>query len=141
MTDCTIRSLAYLTDEDPESLKKWFDWGKEQLPDGSAKPPGVHRIIDYLMTIGISLTPIAREPTSYHGRAMYKDYTEHEAAERWLLYTNNYEGLLIGTRRGIGHMAYLDRGTVHDRQLTYDVSECQTHLFTPETFMVATWQA
>ena len=140
MNDCVIRSLCYLTDDSPEELKKWFEWGKEQMPDGSPKPPGIHKVIDYLMTVGIALTPISKEPTSYHGRAMYKDFTDKEAAERWEIYTNNYEGLLMGVRRGIGHMTYLDHGTVRDRRLTYDISECAFHLFTPDTFMVATWQ-
>lgn len=141
MSDCTFHALSKLSGDTVADLKKYFDFGQEKLPDGSLRPPGIHRVIDYLMTVGIALTPIMRVPSLTVIDETVFDYEAREAEERWLLYTSNYEGLLLGSRRGVGHMVYNDRGIIIDRDQEYDISECESFLFIPDTFMVATWQA
>lgn len=141
MSDCTILSLCHLLETNPDELNRWFEWGKETMPDGSPKPPGIHKVIDYLMTVGIALTPIAREPVVLHRGRVIQDYDREEAEQRWEMYTSFYTGLLIGMRGDVGHMVYLDKGLVYDRDRKYDISECDDYQFTPHTFMVATWEA
>lgn len=141
MSDCTFQALSKLTGDTVSSLKKYFSYGIMKLPDGSDRPPGIHRVMDYLMSVGVSLTPIMRVPTLVVIDETVQEFTPEEAEERWMLYTNNYHGLLMGQRRGVGHMVYLDHGLITDRDEQYDISECEKHLFIPDTFMVATWQA
>jgi hypothetical protein len=139
--DCTLQALHHLTGQPIDELKKEFNGGKKHLPDGTTQPPGVHRIIDYLMSIGCSLTPIVRCTESTHGRLVVKDYTGRQEINRWATYLTLYEGLLVGTRNGVGHMVFVRDRKVYDGTLVYDWTECDEYEFTPTTFMVATWQA
>lgn len=139
--DCTLQSLHHLTGYSIDSLVEQFKWGTQRLEDGTIKPPGVHQIIDFCMAEGIALTPVMKDSVSTHGRLIVRDYTRDEETRRWETYISLYEGLLVGTRNGIGHMAFNKLGVIYDGKLQYALCDASKYQFEPTTFLVATWQA
>ena len=123
-----------------EHVKREFDWeNRPILDDGRVTPPSMHEIIDYFMSIGYALTPIAKLP-----EYKFPDGTigiVEGAEERWYTYLYECEGFLMGTAYGTHHMAYNDHGVVFDCRegcTTYDVMQASSFGFTPDMFMVIT---
>lgn len=126
-----------------EHVKREFDYDNRPiLDDGRITPPSMHEIIDYFMSIGYALTPIARCP-----EYKFPDGTigiVDGAEERWFDYLNDCEGFLMGTAYGVHHMAYNDHGMVFDCRegcTSYDVAQAASYGFSPDMFMVITCQA
>lgn len=141
MAECVFNALRHcLIDTEIDTLKRDFKYGKKTFDNGEPIPPSVHEIIDYFMGMGGALVPISRCPQSEHGGRVYYDLSPEDELDRWYNYVRNYNGFLVGHREGVGHMAWLERGTVYDGDRTYHVSECGP-AFYPETFLVLLWQA
>lgn len=139
--DCVYKALAHCTGRTVEDLKAELN-PQVTLPDGMPMPPSLHDLIDYFMFIGGSLTPIEKIPYSTHKGKKTTEGSLETAAVRWRLYLEQYEGFLVGPgANGVGHMCYVNGGTVHDGDERYTYRECDKNGFHPHTFWVLTWQA
>jgi len=140
--DCVYHAIANCTGSTVDEIKEEFDYERRSpLPDGRPRPPSLHEIVDHFMEVGGSLTPIERFPKSTHGGLTLNDMSDLKAKDRWRTYVEEYEGLLVGERGGVGHMAYDDHGTIWDGYRRYLIHQCEDNGFTPTVLWVLTWQA
>lgn len=135
--DCTIHSLSWLLDVKYDTLVRLLDF------DGK-NPPDIHQIIDYLLLEEfVALTPIMRRPVSIHKGAEVSRFSPEEAEKRFVRYLDNSAGLLMGVINGIGHMTFLEQGTVYDGPKKtgsmYPWRKAKERGFELHTLMVASW--